>query len=358
MKTFRIIFTAIVLAACALPAVLLLLGFKNANAENRPLAKMPAVVENGGPNLEFARGFDKYFDDNFALREYLVAGCSAVSVSLLGDYNGQNAVIGKEGRIYYADTLDDYQGLGTLSASDIASAADYLAALQKQYEDMGVRLVFLIAPNKATIYPEYMPDQLAVTDSERNIDLLQAALDERGVNYIDAKALLTAQKPNYDLYYLRDSHWNNTGAVLVYNAAAQMLGLDTYDPSDFTTVCDYKGDLVNFVYPSQKHYEDRAVYLMPREYRPEEHSVNFDMFDINRTSSEANDICLLIYHDSFGKSLQPIFSPSVGSLVMIKSNSPKYRAEDAVTYGADAVIVELVERNLDLLCEYAVKNGF
>ena len=43
---------------------------------------------------------------------------------------------------------------------------------------------------------------------------------------------------------------------------------------------------------------------------------------------------------------------------MIKSNSPAYRAEDAVTYGADYVIIELVERNLDLLCKYAAENGY
>ena len=357
MKNFRIAFICLIMAACLAPSVLLLCGFKNANRENRPLAKLPELMKDGSPNLGFASGFDKFMDDNFALREYLVTACNTATAALIRDYNGESAVIGRQGTLYYSETLDDHLGVGTLSPEQIAVAADYLKALSDELAAKGTKLVFIAAPNKASVYPEYMPRYLKPAGGDSNLELLNAALAERGVAFIDAKRLLIGAKEEHSVYYLRDSHWNNYGATLVYNAAAELLGLETYDPNAYETAFDYRGDLVNFVYPSAAHYEERLVYSYPREYAPTDHQVNFDMFKINETTSEANGLCLLMYHDSFGKSLQPIFSPSVGRLVMIKSNSPAYSAADAEEYGADAVIIELVERNLDLLYEYALNGG-
>ena len=357
-KKLKIGFIILVFCCFAVPSALLLFGFKNANRENRPLAKLPALVEDGKANLDLSSDFDRYMDDNFALREYLVTACNKVSAALLNDYNGDSAIIGRNGTLLYSETADDYIGVNTLSAERISSAAEFLAGLQAQYAESGAKMIFIIAPNKASVYPEFMPSYVYTVEGVRNIDLLQAALAERGVCHIDARGILTDAKREHAVYYLTDSHWNNYGATLVYNAAAELMGLEEYEVSAFTTAEDYRGDLVNFVYPAAEMNEQRLVYTYPRGYEPVDHRVDFDMFRVNETTSDANGICLLMYHDSFGKSLQPIFSPSVGRLVMIKSNSPAYRAEDAVTYGADFVIIELVERNLDLLCKYAAENGY
>ncbi len=361
MKKASIAFIITVLAACAMPVVLMLCGVKNANRENRPLAQLPALIgEDGALNLDFPSGFDKYVNDHFALREHIVTACNTATVGLLGDYNGESAIIGRDGTLLYAETAGDHLGTNLLSGERIASAADYLCALQAELNAQGRQFVFIVAPNKATIYPEYMPGRLRPVDGSRNIDALQNALAERGVCFIDARALLTEAKHAYDrpVYYLRDSHWNNLGAALVFNAIAGELGLEHVDETSFMTANDYSGDLVNFVYPSAPHYEERLVYSFKHEYSPVGHMVNFDMFKENETESDANDAVLLVYHDSFGKSLQPFLSSACGRLVMLKSNSPSYRIEDAEACGADFVVIELVERNLDLMCEYAVKNGY
>lgn len=360
MKKLRIAFIVTVLAACVLPALLLACGFKNANRENRPLAEMPKLIDEDGLNLKFAKGFDKFMDDNFALREYLVTACNTVTVGALGDYNGKSAIIGREGTLLYSETSDDYLGVDLLSAEQISSAADYLAALQAELAQKGVALIFIAAPNKASVCPEYMPAYLKPVGGEGNLAALQAELDKKGVSCIDARGILLSAKQSTGrpVYYLRDSHWNNFGAALIYNAAAERLGLEAIDADTYTTAEDYTGDLVNFVYPSAPKYEERIIYTFPREYSTVDHQVNFDMFKVNETTSDANEMTLLVYHDSFGKSLHPFFASSVGRLVMLKSNSPVYDPADADKYGADAVIIELVERNLDLLCEYAAKNGY
>ena len=65
---------------------------------------------------------------------------------------------------------------------------------------------------------------------------------------------------------------------------------------------------------------------------------------------------MLVYHDSFGRSLQPILSQSVGRLCM-NSYFP-YNLDYIEKTEPDLVLIELVERNLDLLYEHAASLGY
>ncbi len=355
MKKLYIIFVAIVHAACLVPSVLMFCGYKNANRENRVLARMPKLTEDGGFNTDFASQFDKYVEDNFALREYVVTGFNAAEVALLRDFNGTNAVIGAKNHIFYAETLDDYLGIGGLTEGEIQSVANYLADLHRGFAEKGVDFAFMTAPNKATIYPEYMPKRLAPTDADRNIDLLTEALRQKGVPVIDAKSILLAAKTARTVYYEHDSHWNNYGAMLVYNDIAREFGLEQYDPETYTAEYDRTGDLHNFVYPSTVHPEERVIYPEFHAYTSKK-PINFDRDKIVETSCADKTLTLAVYHDSFGRSLQPILSQSVGTLYM-NSYFP-YDLTVLENVEPDAVLIELVERNLDLLYQHASSLGY
>lgn len=355
MKTLRIIFAVIILAACLVPSVLMLCGFKNPNKENRKLASLPKLVTEKGFNTQFASQFDKYVDDNFALRDHLVAAFNNTDIALLRDYNGTNAIIGKKNNVFYGETLDDYLGVDQLTDEQIASIAAFLADFSKELSDKGVKFAFLTAPNKATIYPEYMPGYLKPTNAPRNIDRLKDALVKAEVDYIDAKSLLIAAKTERTVYYDHDSHWNNFGAMLVYNEIAEHFGLEKFDHLTYTTVVDRTGDLHNFVYPSSEYKEERIVYPEFHAYSSKR-PINFDRDKTVETTSDVNGLTLVFYHDSFGRSLQPIISQSVGALFM-NSYFP-YKTEFIEKNDPDLVLIELVERNLDKLYEYAESLGY
>ena len=355
MKKFHVIFVAVVLALCLVPSVLMFCGYKNANRENRVLAKMPKLVTEDGLNSDFASQFDKYVEDNFALREYIVTGFNAAEVKLLGDFNGTNAVIGAKNHIFYAETLDDYLGINGLTEDEIQSIANYLFDLYTGFAEKGVDFAFMTAPNKATIYPEYMPKRLAPTDADRNIDLLTGALRQKGVPVIDAKSILLRAKDTRTVYYEHDSHWNNYGAMLVYNDIAREFGLDQYDADAYTVEFDRTGDLHNFVYPSTVHPEERIIYPEFHAYTSKK-PINFDRDKIVETSCADASRTMAVYHDSFGRSLQPILSQSVGTLYMNSYFPYDLTVPDKVE--PDAVLIELVERNLDLLYQHASSLGY
>lgn len=338
-----------------MPSVLLVCGYKNPNRENRILSPLPKLLTEDGFNTAFASKFDKYFEDHFALRDHLVSAFNSADVALLHDYNGTNAVIGKNDHIFYGDTMDDYLGVNQLNDDQITTIAHYLVDVQNSFAIKGIRFAFIIAPNKATIYPEYMPDYLKPTDSDRNIDLLQAAMKERSITFIDAKKILTDAKQIRPVYYEHDSHWNNYGAMLVHNSATEIFGLEQFDPEVFTVVKDRTGDLHNFVFPASEHLEDRIVYPEFHAYSSKR-PINFDRDKTVETTREEDGLTLVLYHDSFGRSLQPIFSQSFGKLYM-NSYFP-YNFDYTEDKAPDIVIIELVERNLDKLYEHAVSLGY
>ena len=118
---------------------------------------------------------------------------------------------------------------------------------------------------------------------------------------------------------------------------------------------DRTGDLHNFVYPSTEYPEERIIYPEFHSYKSKR-PINFDRDKDIETTSETNGLTMLVYHDSFGRSLQPIFSQSVGRLAM-NSYFP-YKLDYIEKYDPDIVLIELVERNLDLLYEHAASLGY
>ncbi|MBQ6703836.1 MAG: hypothetical protein IJN08_03380, partial [Clostridia bacterium] len=71
-KKLLILFAALFMVVCALPSVGLLLGYEGENYENRPLARLPKLIERDGVNLEYPQGFDDYYQDHFGFREEMV----------------------------------------------------------------------------------------------------------------------------------------------------------------------------------------------------------------------------------------------------------------------------------------------
>lgn len=355
MKLIRICFIAAVLLLCLIPSALMLGGYKNANRENRPLAKLPKLITDKGVNREFFNELDSYTNDHFALREYMVTALNTVSGALVSDNIGTNALIGKSGHLFFGKTVNDYTGVSQLSGDEIDSIAEYLADIAKKFESDGGMFAFMIAPNKATIYGEYMPDYLCIEDTPRNIDMLTEALKARGVRVIDAKRILLENKDAGELYYKHDSHWNDLGAMLVYNEIAECFSLERFDAYDYKIVNDHTGDLHNFVYPATECDEERVVYPELYKYRSKR-PIDFKKDKKVETFSDLNDIEMIVLHDSFARSLQPFLSQTVGRLNM--SSYFPYNLDYVKQLKPNILLIELVERNLDELCEYARSLGY
>ncbi len=112
----------------------------------------------------------------------------------------------------------------------------------------------MIAPNKETIYPEYLPAGIARSDNPTWADQILENLNETDVSVLDLRSTLLAEKQNAPVYFKTDTHWNPVGARAAYDAILTALqpGFPILEPhplSDFDQVTETtSGDLAGLIH--------------------------------------------------------------------------------------------------------------
>lgn len=341
------------LAVCALPGAVMLSGAKEANLEKRQLAELPALTQDGRLNLDFPKRFDSYMSDNFGLRQYYVTGWAALEYYLLGCSPNASVIAGRGGWLFFGEEAGDYLGRGLLSPEDISRIVRTLR-LEKEYlASQGVAFVFTVAPNKSTVYGQYMPARYVKESEESNLGNLSAALAGSGVEYCDLYAALMARRDAAQLYHSKDSHWNNIGALEGYRAlmdsVSKAMGgfrYDAYENATYAWKRNWDGDLEAMLLPALGNLDWQAEYGMARAFRYEGRPRTMEDMRIASTSG-VNGTRLLMFRDSFANALIPIVSNAFGYACYTRS--VPYDLTLAAGEKADVVVQEIVERNISNL---------
>lgn len=242
-----VVFAAVVFVALVIPFAGMLWAPTTSTTENRELADVPQLLnEDGGFNVNVLADAGAYFEDHFAYRTNLVDADANVYSSLFGESVTDQVIQGKEGWLYYAGTINDFQNRAPYTDRQANNIAHNLALLQAYCQENGSQFVFTAAPNKSTVYPEYMSDSYPQRENS-NMDSLKGYLEQYGVNYLDCFELMDSLKEEADkpLYFLRDSHWNDKTAYAVVQALEGTAGNDV----SFTEQEDYIGDLNKMLFP-------------------------------------------------------------------------------------------------------------
>jgi alginate O-acetyltransferase complex protein AlgJ len=191
---------------------------KLSNQENRSIAPIP-TLRSIQDLREFPGAFEKFVSDRFAYRLPLIAARSWISYNLLHASTNSKVVIGKRNWLFYND---DNTGLAQrnsteMSTQELEAWANELQARQDFLQSHGIKYLFVIAPEKGSIYPELMPDSWVRRAGWSRIEQLQNYLRlHTTVDFVDAKSILMNAKLRGDTVYLpRDTHWNPYGAFLV-----------------------------------------------------------------------------------------------------------------------------------------------
>ena len=67
--------------------------------------------------------------------------------------------IGKKGYMFYKDSIDSFMSSRPMEDYAVEAAAYNLAVIQKFAEKRGRKFIFTIAPNKNSLYPQFMPNR-------------------------------------------------------------------------------------------------------------------------------------------------------------------------------------------------------
>lgn len=344
-KILKIAYIVIMGLALALPGIGTLI-FKSDSIGNESREELSDMNY-----LNFSTKFDSYFSQNFGLRGELINMNNRLKYGLFKQSGEKSVIAGKDGWLFYGEAIHDYTGEDLLADCEIAEIADMLKNVQDYVESRGVKFVFVSAPNKMEIYGENMPYYCVENADDGNYEHLMAALLERGVNYVDLKEILRGASAKSDtlLYHKLDSHWNNLGASIAYNAIMSKTGMKAYDySSEHYTIQDiFSGDLYGMLFPKGDMKDWQVVFDRAEEFY---YTSNFRGVDdlIIDTANDGGNGSVLMFRDSFGNALYPFFANDF--LRAEFSRALPYDLTDIDGY--DIVVVEIVERNIGNLLEY------
>lgn len=241
---------------------------------------------------EYFKGIERWFTDRVPARASFVALAQHVQSLGGGGLDMSKCVQGREDWLFlgnsYSRTLDVLEGHWTASAEHLDDQIRFYEELKRIAGEFGAELHILIGPNKASIYPEYLPPVLFPAKN-RAAERLVEALTARGISVFDPTELLRASKDEGVLYWRTDTHWNELGVQKVLEEFLRRAGQPPLPKTELQKTGVHKGDLVNI---------GGFSYFPLREG---------DSFQRKILEKPQYDKSLLVLGDSFAGTPMPLF---------------------------------------------------
>ena len=333
--------------------------------ENRRLSLKPAISLSINAINEFPRRFESFFNDHFSFRNDLIHYYNLLKVKTMAISPSKSVLLGKNGWMYFkgCGAVLDYCSLQKFSSFELEQLRLNIEAKQNWLTKKGIAYLFVVAPNKLSIYPEFLPDEIKHLKGETRLDQLVEYMKKYSdVEILDLRKRLLTAKNKYRVFHLTDTHWNDIGAYFAYRKIIESTDkiLDGYKLipkkiSDFQvrSVIGKGGDLANFIGLKEVMQEDR-IRLYPGFSRcakkielPSYLNRKWNLKPFAMECLQARGKAV-IFHDSFTVALVPFLAEHFQRSVYIWKTSPDSDLLNQVIEieHPDIVVEEIVERLL------------
>ena len=181
-----------------LPLIQMNLNIFNTSTINEKREKAQKPVFNKNEDISiYLQNYETYFNDNFGFRENFIKLANTIDVKVFNISSNSNVILGKNNYLYSSEETNDYNKINTLTNEQINTILNKLSYFQKMLAERGIDFVFTVAPNKSTIYPEFMPYESLNKNGQNNLDKINNAINNYSINYINYKDLMINNKKNY-----------------------------------------------------------------------------------------------------------------------------------------------------------------
>ena len=290
-------------------------------------AAAPAPVLRFDPLFSFFRQHRRYYRERMVYRSYGIHLNNALKLSLFGHSPLDKVLLGKERWLFYArdfqgrQLTDYYRNLNPFTPEELDRWAAALQARRGWLQERGILHLLLVVPNKATIYPDYLPDRIRKANPGSRLDqLLKVLKEQTAVDFIDLRPVLRRGRETLPVYHRTDSHWNDYGAYLTHRAIIRFLEKRCFpvrpqplDAYRIRTVDSPGGDLAVMLSLEKRLFREQMIRMVPRTPPSIRHSGWSPLKGFVRKSSTrcpaASLSGALLVHDSFVHQLRPFLAP-------------------------------------------------
>ncbi|HUU43826.1 MAG TPA: hypothetical protein VMX57_08600 [Planctomycetota bacterium] len=219
---------AVFLAGIGLPFVGLFLQWdtRAVAGENRAIMPRPEFPDTLASLRQYPRGWEDWFNDRFGFRNSLVRWNYNVHFAMLGLESGNEVLVGKEGWLFYdhGTMIEDWQGRHPFSERSLMAWKYLLEQRRDWLASKGIRYLVVLVPEKSSIYPEYLPDDVRRDKRDSRLDQLVLHLRLYStLEVVDTRPGLLVAKQNGRIWNKTDTHWNDEGAFVAYVQIAERL---------------------------------------------------------------------------------------------------------------------------------------
>ena len=280
-------------------------------------------------------------------------------------YAANEVFFGRYDWLFYSgdNVLSYFEGKMIMTDDEKEKELSEMQKLQDDCDRLGIQLVYMIAPNREQIYPEYMPTLNVKDGVKREPDFVDHVKSNSDINIFYPLGQLQRAKVFYDTCYRYDSHWNHWGAFVGTEALYDALGMETVAPESVPVDEEYTtmSGLLASGALNPADYEPAKDYLV--HYRDDADSYALEGLQDIRTgyteyyeAAATAPICdkrIAVIGDSFRVSMFRYIQKDFATSVSIQKEtilaSEKFGPEmlekvTAAVKSSDILVVETVER--------------
>lgn len=208
-------------------------------SENRKLAEKPKFDINTLDN--YSDDYEAYYNDNLPFRSFIRNTWTNFNFFVLGESTTNQVLVGKNDGdlssswLFYQENYDgnpikETQGVYKFTEDEVLNIGITINTNVKELKTRNIDLYYAFIPNKANLYREKLPDNITIFDPSTRVDKLYKVLKqtiEAKDNLMYLKEDLEKSKDLGQLYFKQDTHWNDLGAFIGFEAITKSVSKDS-----------------------------------------------------------------------------------------------------------------------------------
>ncbi|MCK4407216.1 MAG: hypothetical protein KAV44_06045 [Bacteroidales bacterium] len=170
---------------------------------------------------EFQNKYNDYLEQNIGFRPFFIRVNNQIAFSVYDTALASWVIIGKRNYLYEKNYITAYLGKDFIGKEKIDNKIEKVKFLQDTLQKIGVKLVLIFAPGKASFYPEYIPDKYNPSEKTiSNYDYYTKRCIEEGINHINFSEYFIQLKDTsrYLLVPKCGIHWSLYGVAIAIDS--------------------------------------------------------------------------------------------------------------------------------------------
>ena len=169
-------------------------------------------------NGEYQKKKEEYNRQNVGYKRFFVKPYNQFYYSFFNEAKANGVIVGKDNYLFETPYINEYMGTSYIGYDSILRKIEKLEKLNDTLQKKDIQLIVLLAPGKASFYPEFLPGKYDIEKrTTTNYQVYSNLLSNSSISFLDFHSWFIGMKDTsaYPLFPKTGTHWSSYGEVLV-----------------------------------------------------------------------------------------------------------------------------------------------